>query len=426
VLDEAGTMSLRGRGVARAALLALVVAAGCTALNGALPPSDGGAGRGGGAGTRATGAAGIGGAGGAQATGAAGTQGTAGASAGAGAAGSAVAGAGGSTGTAGTAGGTAGAAGMGGASGAGGAGGSGTAGAGGSAVECAANETQCSGDKLQTCQGQTWSLPAPCMGAHQACRVTAGKAACSCTVDAVCVASGPTCGGTSLTSCARDGQGCYYATSSAPCSTNACGGPPGSAACCTNKCTTSQNLCLSSTSVRACVPAADGCLDLATSSCGSGTICERVAPASCTDPSWAEWPIPNSATDVAAGAPNAQSYTDNHDGTVTDNITKLMWQQSIDAARLDTPLTAGPTCAALRLGGYSDWRAPTRIELVSIIDYGRTAPALDPVFGTHSLPFGASTEVATMPGKYWEVEFYGTGEQFWAATNENVAVRCVR
>jgi hypothetical protein len=41
--------------------------------------------------------------------------------------------------------------------------------------------------------------------------------------------------------------------------------------------------------------------------------------------------MPNSQVDVTAGAPNLESYTDNGDGTVTDNVTGLMWQQAVPA-----------------------------------------------------------------------------------------------
>jgi len=36
---------------------------------------------------------------------------------------------------------------------------------------------------------------------------------------------------------------------------------------------------------------------------------------------WAEWPMPQWSADVTAGAPNPEGYTDNGDGTVTDNVT---------------------------------------------------------------------------------------------------------
>ena len=43
--------------------------------------------------------------------------------------------------------------------------------------------------------------------------------------------------------------------------------------------------------------------------------------------------MPNGPTDVAAGAPNPEGYTLNGDGTVTDKITGLMWQQTVTEQR---------------------------------------------------------------------------------------------
>ena len=47
--------------------------------------------------------------------------------------------------------------------------------------------------------------------------------------------------------------------------------------------------------------------------------------------------MPNDRVDVTAGAPNLESYTDNKDGTVTDNLTGLMWQQTVPTARTPGP-----------------------------------------------------------------------------------------
>jgi hypothetical protein len=78
--------------------------------------------------------------------------------------------------------------------------------------------------------------------------------------------------------------------------------------------------------------------------------------------------MPNSANEVSAGAPNLESYTDNGDGTVTDNVTGLMWQQQ--AVPSTTYAQSNPTsyCQSLTLGGHADWRLPSIIELLSIVD----------------------------------------------------------
>lgn len=64
---------------------------------------------------------------------------------------------------------------------------------------------------------------------------------------------------------------------------------------------------------------------------------------------------------------NESSYTDNGDGTVTDNVTGLMWQKSFtdDVAWSD----AAGLAAKADTGGYRDWRVPTIKELYSLIDF---------------------------------------------------------
>lgn len=71
---------------------------------------------------------------------------------------------------------------------------------------------------------------------------------------------------------------------------------------------------------------------------------------------------------------NNPSYTDNKDGTITDNVTGLMWQK-------DMPQKMGYGEASIyaknsRLGGHSDWRVPSIKELYSLILFsGRFSPA---------------------------------------------------
>lgn len=62
---------------------------------------------------------------------------------------------------------------------------------------------------------------------------------------------------------------------------------------------------------------------------------------------------------------NEPSYTDNEDGTVTDNITGLMWQKDMGSriSYNDAKIKAD----TLSLAGYTDWRMPTIKELYSLI-----------------------------------------------------------
>ncbi|MBF4691978.1 DUF1566 domain-containing protein [Fusibacter sp. Q10-2] len=64
---------------------------------------------------------------------------------------------------------------------------------------------------------------------------------------------------------------------------------------------------------------------------------------------------------------NQPSYTDNHDGTVTDLVTGLMWQQTM-ASKMSYD-DAVKYANASQLAGYSDWRLPTIKELFSLIQY---------------------------------------------------------
>jgi len=77
------------------------------------------------------------------------------------------------------------------------------------------------------------------------------------------------------------------------------------------------------------------------------------------------------------------SYTANGDGTVTDNVTGLVWQQSpdtdgdgdIDAADKLSYEEAVAGASTLDLGGYNDWRLPTIKELYSLIDFSGSDPS---------------------------------------------------
>src|ERR1019366_8513353 len=77
--------------------------------------------------------------------------------------------------------------------------------------------------------------------------------------------------------------------------------------------------------------------------------------------SLANWPMPNPAS---LGLPNSQSYDTSVAGVVLDRVTNLEWQAT-SAADLDTVADALAYCQALVLDGKSDWRLPSRIELVS-------------------------------------------------------------
>ncbi len=80
---------------------------------------------------------------------------------------------------------------------------------------------------------------------------------------------------------------------------------------------------------------------------------------------------------------NLPSYTNNGDGTVTDNVTGLMWEQTTDKngdgeinyndkEYYEDALAGATRCTT---GGYTDWRLPTIKEQYSLIMYYGAEPS---------------------------------------------------
>ncbi|MCW8965426.1 MAG: DUF1566 domain-containing protein [Candidatus Pacearchaeota archaeon] len=75
---------------------------------------------------------------------------------------------------------------------------------------------------------------------------------------------------------------------------------------------------------------------------------------------------------------NPPSYTDNGDGTITDNITGLIWQQEDDnIEKWGYEWSIKEYCSELSLGGYNDWKLPTLRELNSIVNYATNPPSIN-------------------------------------------------
>lgn len=123
---------------------------------------------------------------------------------------------------------------------------------------------------------------------------------------------------------------------------------------------------------------------------------------------------------------NPPSYTDNHDGTVTDNVTGLMWQQTDDDYFLNW-YVAVSYCQYLTLAGYRDWRLPSKKELVSIVNYSLYYPAIDETYfpETNTSIYWTSTTFAHYAGSAWYV-FFGDGSVNTVEKSYNTLTRCVR
>ncbi len=101
---------------------------------------------------------------------------------------------------------------------------------------------------------------------------------------------------------------------------------------------------------------------------------------------------------------NSPSFKVNGDGTVTDQVTGLQWQQADNGEMSwDSGITF---CKSLKLSGKSDWRLPYIQELFSIQNQGKNFPSLD-------------TDVFTKSDAeyWWAIEQRVDRDQFAWATN---------
>ena len=77
-------------------------------------------------------------------------------------------------------------------------------------------------------------------------------------------------------------------------------------------------------------------------------------------------------------------FADNADGTVTDNLTGLVWlknpgcftAQSWDSALNGAKTLSSGACGLTDLSSAGDWHLPNKNELLSLVDYGHSNPAL--------------------------------------------------
>lgn len=116
--------------------------------------------------------------------------------------------------------------------------------------------------------------------------------------------------------------------------------------------------------------------------------------------------------ELAGGAPASQH------ACVQDNITGLTWEvkTAANAGITYTWEQANSYAEALNIAGglcgYSDWRIPTRRDLLSIVDHGRSLPAVDRRFFSNTPTSGSSrhwtadADLSASPGtRHWTIDF---------------------
>jgi len=120
---------------------------------------------------------------------------------------------------------------------------------------------------------------------------------------------------------------------------------------------------------------------------------------------------------------NPLSYTDNGDGTVTDNNTGLIWQQT-DNGNSYNWNSAVTACGSLAAG----FRLPTKKELLTIVNYEITypGPAIDSKFkNTRSTFYWSSTTSAANSAHAWGVNF-SFGSVYVYYKDSALPIRCVK
>ena len=136
-----------------------------------------------------------------------------------------------------------------------------------------------------------------------------------------------------------------------------------------------------------------------------------------------------------------KSYVKNENGTVTDNMLHLIWQNNYNDNKGYANNGSIPNlnhqkaieyCNAIDLAGYTNWRLPTMTELQTLVDYSKAypGPVIDDIFVTTTTisDFGVywtGTNYASDTTQAWFVCF------MWGYANrkpksETNNVRCVR
>ncbi|NQV36470.1 MAG: DUF1566 domain-containing protein [Candidatus Marinimicrobia bacterium] len=109
---------------------------------------------------------------------------------------------------------------------------------------------------------------------------------------------------------------------------------------------------------------------------------------------------------------NPFAYQNNGDGTVTDTVTGLMWQQTPDLYDKSNYAEALAAADTFSLAGYDDWRLPSIKELYSLIDFNGSSFTLVPYIDTSYFDFRFGDEnlgERVIDGQYWSsTEYVGT------------------
>jgi hypothetical protein len=135
-----------------------------------------------------------------------------------------------------------------------------------------------------------------------------------------------------------------------------------------------------------------------------------------------------------------QRFVDNGDGTVTDNLTALVWEKKASWDDVAVNCTSAGVCPdphdadntytwanatsilvaqlnTAAFAGHTDWRLPTLAELQSLIDYAApAAPVVDVAFDNNCV-VGSSCTNITNPTCSCSVWGGGVKGSYWSSTD---------
>jgi len=116
------------------------------------------------------------------------------------------------------------------------------------------------------------------------------------------------------------------------------------------------------------------------------------------------------------------------DDQVLDRHTGLIWTRRNVAGGRMTWAKAIRACGKLDIGGSSDWRLPTRSDLLTLVDLERADPAIDTEYfpDCKSDWYWSNTPYARSPGDCAWVVSFGLGDAYWDLHGYDGFVRAVR
>jgi len=112
---------------------------------------------------------------------------------------------------------------------------------------------------------------------------------------------------------------------------------------------------------------------------------------------------------------------------VLDKKNAIYWQDNLSSEKSSEDWDdAIEYCDKLVLNNMKHWRLPTFNELLSIVDYTRVNPAINPVFEyVNEGTYWTSIDFAATASRAWTIDFR-TGRTYYSYKTTNHSVRCVK